>query len=148
MSEQPIPQEERRNLQIRQQNINKSLYSQQDLLISLKRNEYDICAIQEPYTDHNSMTRANFHWFTVYPSTHTSNPKATRSVILVNTNLLTNDWKQISIPHSDITAIEISHTYGTFTTTVTTMRPSNTYPIIWQQTRQHEPSPHPSTTYG
>ena len=58
------------------------------------------------------MSRANFQWFTVYPSTHTSTPASTRSILLINTNLLTNDWKQIPIPHPDITAIELSGTYG------------------------------------
>ena len=58
------------------------------------------------------MSRANFQWFTVYPSTHTFAPASTRSMLLINTNLLTNNWKQISIPHPDITAIKLSSTYG------------------------------------
>ena len=98
--------------QIRQQNVNKSLLSQQDLLVSLKRDNFNICAIQEPYINHNGMSRENFQWFTVYPFTHTSAPASTRSILLINTNLLTNDWKQIPIPHPDITAIELSSTYG------------------------------------
>ena len=100
------------NLQLHQQNVNKSLISQQDLLISLKRDDFDICAIQKPYINRNGMSRANFQWFTVYPSTHTSAPDATRSILLINTNLLTNNWKQIPIPDPDITAIELSGTYG------------------------------------
>ena len=32
--------------------------------------------------------------------------------LLINTNLLTNNWKQIPIPYPDITAIELSGTYG------------------------------------
>ena len=60
------------------------------------------------YIDQSGMTRANF---TIYPSTHSSTLEATRS-LLINTNLLTNDWKQIPIPHPDITAIELSGTYS------------------------------------
>ena len=93
-------------------NINKSLLSQQDLLISLKRNNYNICTIQEPYIDQNGLSRANYQWFTVYPSTHTTAPEATRSILLINTNLLTNDWKQILIPHPDIIAIKLTGTFG------------------------------------
>src|ERR1700735_1375941 len=99
-------------LQIRQQNVNKSLLAQQDLLISLKKDTYNLCAIQEPYIDHHGLSRANLHWYTIYPSTHATDPKETRSVLLINTNLLTNDWKQIPIPHPDITAVELSGTYG------------------------------------
>ena len=112
MSEHHTEQNTRRNLQIRQQNTNKSLQSQLDLLTSLKRNDYNICAIQEPYIDFKGMTRANYQWFTVYPPTHNETPHNTRSVLLINANLITNDWKQISIPHPDITAIEISGTFG------------------------------------
>ena len=101
-----------RNLQLWQTNINKSLLSQQDLLISLKRNNYNICTIQEPYIDQNGLSRANYQWFTVYPSTHTTAPEATRSILLINTNLLTNDWKQILIPHPDIIAIKLTGTFG------------------------------------
>ena len=36
-----------------------------------------------------------------------------RSIILVNTNLLTNAWKQIDFQHLDITAIEIKGPFGT-----------------------------------
>jgi hypothetical protein len=107
------PNTNRNNLRIRQQNINKSLISQQDLLVSLRKDDYDICAIQEPYLDHNARTRANNYWISVYPTTHETAPEATRSIILINTHLITNDWKQIPISHPDITAVEISGSYGT-----------------------------------
>ena len=112
MSIHPNRYEDRRNLQIQQQNVNKSLHSQLDLLATLKRNKYNICAVQEPHIDFKGMTRANYQWFTIYPSTHTMSPEHTRSVLLINANLLTNDWKQISIPHPDITAIKLSGTFG------------------------------------
>ena len=112
MPEHPQPHEACHNLQLWQQNVNKSLLSQQDLLISLKRNNYDICAIQEPYINQNGLARANYQWFTVYLSTHTTAPEATRSILLINTNLLTNNWKQIPIPHPDIMAIKLTGTFG------------------------------------
>jgi ribonuclease HI len=103
------PQEEDSyGITIYQQNINKSLLGQHDLLFNLGRNKYDICAIQEPYIDHNGSTRANPNWITVYPSTHQAYPDATRSLILINTFIFTNNWKQIHIDHPDITAIEYS----------------------------------------
>ena len=101
-----------RPLTIRQQNTNKSLISQLDLLESLKRDDYDICAIQEPYVDFNRKSRANRQWATIYPSTHHSHPDSTRSLLLVNTNILTDSWKQINIQHPDITAIELKGPFG------------------------------------
>ncbi|KAF8224631.1 DNase I-like protein [Tricholoma matsutake] len=99
--------------QMWQQNVNKSLESQLDLLESLRRNKYDMCAIQEPYMDFNGKTCANRNWITIYPNMHQDNPDRTRSVILVNANLLTDAWKQINIEHLDITAIEIKGQFGT-----------------------------------
>ena len=57
-------------------------------------------------------TRANAQWITVYPSTHNLALKATRSVILINTNIVTNNWKQLHIEHPDITAIELTTSIG------------------------------------
>jgi hypothetical protein len=103
----------RKPIQIRQQNVNKSLISQLDLLVSLRRNTYDITAIQEPYIDFNGKSRANRQWITVYPNTHKEHLQATRALILVNTNLSTDAWKQIPFQHPDITAIELTGEFGT-----------------------------------
>lgn len=86
----------RHTIHIRQQNTNKSLISQLELLQGLRRNDYDICLIQEPYIDFRGKTRANCNWITIYPNTHQQHPDNTRSVILVNANLSTDSWKQIS----------------------------------------------------
>ena len=99
--------------QIRQQNTNKSLLSQLDLLHSLKRSEYDLCLIQEPYIDFKGKTRANQNWAVIYPTTHEKHPDHTRSVILINTNMLSDAWKQIHFDHPDITAIEIQGHFST-----------------------------------
>jgi hypothetical protein len=100
-------------LHIRQQNVNKSLISQLDLLESLKRNDYNICAIQEPYIDFRGKTQANRQWITIYPNTHHEHPDSTQSITLINTNLITDSWKQIHFQHPDITAIEIYGHFGT-----------------------------------
>ena len=81
--------------------------------MSLRRTDYDICAIQEPYIDFNGKSCANNQWITIYPNTHKDHLQATRSVILVNMNILTDAWKQIPFQHPDITAIEITGDFGT-----------------------------------
>jgi hypothetical protein len=100
-------------MQIRQQNVNKSLISQIDLLQSLRRDKYDVCIIQEPYIDFRGKTRANRQGTTVYPNTHQEHPDKTRSIILVNTDLLTDNRKQIHFQYPNITAIEITGDFGT-----------------------------------
>jgi hypothetical protein len=86
MPENQQDEAERKPIQTRQQNVNKSLISQLDLLVSLKHNTYDITAIQEPYIDFNGKSQANRQWITVYPNTHNDHPQATRALILINTN--------------------------------------------------------------
>jgi Endonuclease-reverse transcriptase len=44
---------------------------------------------------------------------HNKYPDHTRSVILINTNILSDAWKQIQFDHPDITAIEIQGNFGT-----------------------------------
>ena len=100
-------------LQLWQQNINKSLLSQLDLLQSLKCNMYNVCVIQEPYIDFQGHMWANCNWTTIYPNMHKTHPDRTRSVILINTNLLTDAWKRIDFNHPDITAVEITGQFGT-----------------------------------
>ncbi len=101
-----------KNLKIWQQNVNKSRNAQEDLLESLKTKKFDICAIQEPYIDSFNNTRANSKWRVVYPSTHYTNPKKTRSVILVNTSVLTNTWSDLATNSGDVTAIQLQTNTG------------------------------------
>ena len=108
MSEQNLTNDTRISLWIQQQNVNKSLISQLDTLQSLKCNNYHLCTLQEPYIDHNGKSQANKLWNTIYPSsTHDKNPDATRAILLINTNLLSDTWKQIPFHHPDITVVEI-----------------------------------------
>ncbi|CDO68069.1 hypothetical protein BN946_scf184347.g6 [Trametes cinnabarina] len=98
----------RSTLRIWQQNLNKSLLAQDDLLHKAHPNDFDIIAIQEPYLDRLSLTRSTAHWRVVYPTSHHADvARRTRSVFLVSKRLSTNDWNPISIPHSDVTAITI-----------------------------------------
>ena len=99
-------------LRIWQQNLNKSLAAQQDLINNLRPENYEIVLIQEPYIDHNRKTRASSHWRVVYPSTYYTNLSGFRSVILINAKLNTNSWKQIEVKSSDITAIQLTGTFG------------------------------------
>ena len=101
-----------KHFELKQQKTNKSLDSQIDLLMNLKRNTYKVCAIQELYINQNGKTRANAQWITIYPSTHNLALKATRLVILINTNILTNNWKQLHIEHLNITAVELTTSIG------------------------------------
>lgn len=112
MPEQP-QNNPHRPLLIHQQNVNKSLLSQLDLLATLKCDDYDICVIQEPYIDFNGKSWANWQWNILYPNAHQEHPDSMRSIILVNTNLLTDSWKQIKFQHSDITAITLQGDFGT-----------------------------------
>ena len=102
-----------KNLKIWQQNINKSLIAQEDLLVSLKTRAFEICAIQEPYIDSFHNTRANSQWRVVYPKTHYLNPTKTRSVLLINTSLVTSDWHALDTKSGDVTAIRLKTNAGT-----------------------------------
>src|SRR5580698_1720821 len=95
-------------LRIWQQNVNKSLTAQQSLINSIHPNNYDLILLQEPYLDHNRRTRANPNWRVVYPSSYYTDNSAIRAVILVNTKIDTNRWKQINIDNSDLVAIQIT----------------------------------------
>ncbi|KAJ3001361.1 hypothetical protein NUW54_g6474 [Trametes sanguinea] len=95
-------------MRIWQQNVNKSLLAQEDLLHRAHPNDYDLIAIQEPYLDRLALTRSTTHWRVVYPSPHrTDAASRSRSVLLINKKLSTNNWNPISIPHADVTAVTI-----------------------------------------
>jgi len=99
-------------LRIWQQNVNKSLDAQSDLLVSLGRN-FDICALQEPYIDFKAMTRAGPSWIPTYPKNHQKNPKKTRSIMLINRRISTDAWTPIPIDSPDVTAIQLQGDFGT-----------------------------------
>ena len=104
----------RRNqyLSIQQQKINRSLITQSDLLHQLDPDVHDFSTIQELYLDSNHNSRANHHWFMVYPKEHYVTPSWTRSLILVNRWLASNTWSQVDIYLSDVMAIAINTGIG------------------------------------
>lgn len=110
---QSTPQPVTKNLTIWQQNVNKSRNAQEDLLESLKSKNFHICAIQEPHIDFFNNTKANSKWRVVYPNTHYTNPKKTRSIILVNASILTNTWSDLATNSGDVTAIKLQTDTGT-----------------------------------
>lgn len=95
-------------LRIWQQNVNRSLLAQQDLLHSANPRDYDVLAIQEPHIDHLNNTRASPRWVVVYPDTHLNSDQRTRSVILVSTAISSNAWRPINTPSPDVTAITLT----------------------------------------
>jgi hypothetical protein len=70
MPDTPDNEQPHGQLRIWQQNPNKSLEAQTDLLHSLDLNTYDIAMLQEPYVDWLRHTRANTHWTPIYPLNH------------------------------------------------------------------------------
>lgn len=104
-------QERQQRLRIWQQNINKSLDGQNDLLHRVST--HDMVLIQEPYIDFLGNTRATPGWTVVYPTGHKDRTEKTRSVILVNSKLHTATWKQVGVAHPDITAIALTGPFGT-----------------------------------
>ena len=96
------------NIRFRQQNLNKSLTAQLDLLNGTDPKDTDFVFIQEPHIDFQHQTRANQYWTVVYPTPHNTSPACTRSVILVNKSVSKNNWRQLPIDSTDVTAIELS----------------------------------------
>lgn len=90
-----------------QQNLNKSLTAQLDLLNQVDPKNTDLIFIQEPHIDFLNLTRANYHWTVIYPTAHHDTPAKTRSVILVNKTVSKNAWQQVPLESSDVTVMEL-----------------------------------------
>ena len=58
-------------------------------------------------------TKATRHWRVVYPTSRLTNMLPTHSVMLVNANIDTNKWAQLSIQDmGDLVAIQFYSPYG------------------------------------
>ena len=117
-SHQPDPTRDiNNNISIWQQNVNKSKICQHDLISSarLSKQHIDIIALQEPPISDFAATIANKDWRVIYPSTHAKAPSKTRSVILLRTDIPTNNWTQIGIETGDVTIVKITGDWGTLT---------------------------------
>jgi len=82
------------------------------MLHQLDPNEFDIATIQEPYLNFNCNTRTTPDWFTIYPKEHCDMLNNTRSIILINKRIPTNNWKQVEFASSNMTAIQIKTPEG------------------------------------
>jgi hypothetical protein len=104
-------------LAIWQQNCNKSPTCQHGLLSSgrLAQHNIDIIALQEPSINFLNKTIASRDWVLLYPTTHDKQPEKTCSVILIQSNLLTENWEQIDFPSGDVTVLWIKEYWGTIT---------------------------------
>ncbi|KAJ7021659.1 Endonuclease/exonuclease/phosphatase, partial [Mycena alexandri] len=100
-------------LRIWQQNLNKSLASQNDFMNSLTPNFFDIALVQEPHVDWRGVSRGKCSFVSIYPPTHAKDQRATRSAIFVNTRLSSSSWVPIPILSPDITAIDLIGDFGT-----------------------------------
>ena len=102
------------HINIWQQNVNKSPTCQYDLLSSdkLTSMNIDILAIQEPAMINKSHSIASKEWISVYPTTHTTNPKKTRSLTLVQAQISTDSWNQLDFLSSDVMVVQLSSVWG------------------------------------
>ena len=75
----------------------------------------DIIALWELAISDFNVTIASKDWRVIYPTTHTKNFNKTRSVIMIQTNLLTNSWLQLDIEMGDITIVKLKGTWGMLT---------------------------------
>src|SRR5882724_11555544 len=100
------------SIKIHQQNLNKFLTAQSDMLHILDPDKYDIAAIQEPYLYHTHNSRASANWYTLYLKEHYTKPDRARSLLLINRRIPTNNWAQIDIASSDVTAVQVQTPWG------------------------------------
>lgn len=93
-------------LRIWQQNVNRSLTAQLDLINNLYPDYFDIITLQEPYFDALCNSHGLQQWIAVYPPDH-QNPQCPTpcSFILVNTHITLKSWELLVVPSPDITAI-------------------------------------------
>src|ERR1700677_202065 len=88
------PESSKKSIAIWQQNVNRSSICQHALISSaaLARRGIDFIALQEPAINNFGSTIASRDWIPVYPTTHTTDPNKTCSLILVRSNILTEHW--------------------------------------------------------
>jgi ribonuclease HI len=85
-----------------------------DIMNGVHPDDWDILAIQEPPISHlNLAVGITSKWRSVYPSDYLSaNQPRSRSILLINSNISTNAWKNVYIGSPDVTAIELSTSQG------------------------------------
>jgi hypothetical protein len=106
------PERDMNQLCIWQQNLKKSSIAQQDLLVTVGADLYDIVTIQEPYIDWLKKTQANHHWHVIYPTEHHNKESTPRAVILINSRIKTDTYEPLAIDSNDIAALRIQMSRG------------------------------------
>lgn len=118
MNDTPIPNLPN-ELTILQQNLNKSNKAQSALLHDT--HDAHILMLQEPYINHLGLTIGTSGWTTIYPTGCQDRKDLTRSVILVRSDLDTDSYKPLDIPHSDITGMVLKCAFGSDSLMSTTL---------------------------
>ncbi|KAJ7114564.1 Endonuclease/exonuclease/phosphatase [Mycena crocata] len=96
-----------------QQNLDRGLDNQHELLQMMERDTYHFAALQEPWIGKGGETRANPHWTVVYPTACGVPGTRARAVTLVSASLPTDVWSQMPVSSPDIIAVEYRDTFGT-----------------------------------
>jgi hypothetical protein len=120
MPSQPVipPTQEDRSFKIRilQINLNKSEKAHLDIINERVSQNYDIMLIQEPYTTKFNAIRTPANFRPVIPRNREEVNVKIRSVIWVNKQLETKDWKILDVQGTkDITAVQLKGAYGKIT---------------------------------
>ena len=105
------------NINIWQQNLNKSPISQHDIISSKYLTDIgtNIVALQEPAINFLHKTITTKDWVPIYPSMHSKQPDKTRSIILISTALTSDSWQQLDFPSGDVTIIQVKGEWGKLT---------------------------------
>ncbi|KAI0700054.1 hypothetical protein BC835DRAFT_1266883, partial [Cytidiella melzeri] len=91
-----------------QQNVNKLLEAQLDLLNAISPNDIDMILLEEPYINSQGFSRGSSHWAMIYPPDHrnpTSSFRRTRSITLISTRINSNIWQPLEVPSRAITGV-------------------------------------------
>jgi ribonuclease HI len=113
-------------LKLLQQNLNKSNEAQSALLHDT--HNAHILLLQEPYINKSGNTTIGTSgWTSIYPTRCNERDTKIRSVILVRSDMNTDSYEPLDIPHSDITGISLKCEFGL-------LRIFNLYNDIWDNT--------------
>ena len=97
--------DEPQHIRLLQQNLNKSLNAQLHLLNSSRPDDWDVLLIQEPWMLFNGL-RATPHWRILYPKLYFEDKtKPLQSLILINSRIPTDQYKQIQFRSADMSGI-------------------------------------------
>jgi hypothetical protein len=113
-------------LRLLQQNLNKSNEAQSALLHDT--HNAHLLLLQEPYINKTGNTTIGTSgWTPIYPTRFNERDTKIRSIILVRSDLRTDSYEPLDIPHSDVTGIALNCEFGL-------LRIFNLYNDIWDNT--------------